>query len=48
MRRWPGLVLGVFVVDLAACRGRDTIRVGSKNFTEQVVLGEIAAQALEA
>ena len=24
------------------------IRVGSKNFTEQVILGEIAAQALEA
>jgi len=36
---------------LGACRGRHEggpIRVGSKNFTEQVVLGEIAAQALEA
>jgi glycine betaine/choline ABC-type transport system substrate-binding protein len=32
----------------AACRDRDAIRVGSKNFTEQVILGEIAAQALEA
>jgi osmoprotectant transport system substrate-binding protein len=34
----------------AACRapGAKPIRVGSKNFTEQVVLGEIAAQALEA
>jgi glycine betaine/choline ABC-type transport system substrate-binding protein len=31
-----------------ACRGRETVRVGSKNFTEQVLLGEIAAQALEA
>ena len=33
----------------ASCRaGRDRpIRVGSKNFTEQVILGEIAAQALE-
>ena len=33
----------------AACRGgeRGPVRVGSKNFTEQVVLGEIAAQALE-
>jgi osmoprotectant transport system substrate-binding protein len=33
---------------LFACRGRETLRVGSKNFTEQVLLGEIAAQALEA
>ncbi len=33
---------------LAACRDRDALRVGSKNFTEQVILGEIAAQALEA
>jgi glycine betaine/choline ABC-type transport system substrate-binding protein len=33
----------------AACRGGDRgpVRVGSKNFTEQIVLGEIAAQALE-
>lgn len=34
----------------AACRGgggERPIRVGSKNFTEQVILGEIAAQALE-
>ena len=31
----------------AACRDRGAIRVGSKNFTEQVILGEIAAQALE-
>jgi len=37
---------------LGACRARPErggpIRVGSKNFTEQVILGEIAAQALEA
>jgi osmoprotectant transport system substrate-binding protein len=36
---------------LGACRGRHEggpIRIGSKNFTEQVILGEIAAQALEA
>ncbi len=36
---------------LFACRGRHEggpFRVGSKNFTEQVILGEIAAQALEA
>jgi glycine betaine/choline ABC-type transport system substrate-binding protein len=37
------LVLG------SACRApRRAIRVGSKNFTEQVILGEIVAQALEA
>ena len=33
----------------AGCsRARGPIRVGSKNFSEQVILGEIAAQALEA
>ena len=33
---------------LAACStGKQSIRVGSKNFTEQVVLGEIIAQHLE-
>ncbi len=32
----------------AGCPGDRPIRVGSKNFTEQVLLGEIAAQALEA
>ena len=34
---------------LGACRARGDrpLRIGSKNFTEQVVLGEIAAQALE-
>ncbi len=32
---------------LASCARRDGIRVGSKNFTEQVILGEIAAQLLE-
>jgi glycine betaine/choline ABC-type transport system substrate-binding protein len=34
----------------AACRSRGErpLRVGSKNFTEQVILAEIAAQALEA
>jgi osmoprotectant transport system substrate-binding protein len=35
---------------LAACRpsGDRPIRIGSKNFSEQVILGEIAAQGLEA
>jgi glycine betaine/choline ABC-type transport system substrate-binding protein len=32
----------------ASCGDRGAVRVGSKNFTEQVILGEIAAQALEA
>lgn len=32
----------------AACGDRRAVKVGSKNFTEQVILGEIAAQALEA
>ena len=36
------------LVTLAACSSKSTsIRVGSKNFTEQVVLGEIIAQHLE-
>jgi len=34
---------------LASCRGeRRSLRVGSKNFSESVLLGEIVAQALEA
>ena len=28
--------------------GRDVIRIGSKNFTEQIILGELLAQAIEA
>jgi glycine betaine/choline ABC-type transport system substrate-binding protein len=32
---------------LVACRQRETIVVGSKNFTESVLLGEIVAQRLE-
>jgi osmoprotectant transport system substrate-binding protein len=43
--RWR---IGILLLLACACRGRDTVRVGSKNFTEQVLLGEIAAQALEA
>ena len=35
------------LVTLAGCSGKHAIRVGSKNFTEQVVLGEIIAQHLE-
>lgn len=32
---------------LASCSRRNAIRVGSKNFTEQIILGEIAAQLLQ-
>ncbi|HXN28294.1 MAG TPA: glycine betaine ABC transporter substrate-binding protein [Candidatus Acidoferrales bacterium] len=57
MRRLPGLRLGVFtclvaawVVALGSCGAarRDEIVVGSKNFSEQALLGEIVAQHLEA
>lgn len=43
-------VLGAVLFFTAGCsRGaRGPIRVGSKNFSEQVILGEIVAQALEA
>ena len=34
-------------LSLAACSSRPEVTVGSKNFTEQVILGEIAAQQLE-
>src|SRR5262249_22417036 len=33
---------------LAACGGGDRVIVGSKNFTEQRVLGELLAQTIEA
>lgn len=47
MRR--GLAFGLALVAAGACRapGEHPIRVGSKNFTEQVILGELAARALE-
>ena len=57
MIRGPGLRLGIFacavfagLIALAACSGgrRDEIVVGSKNFSEQALLGEIVAQHLEA
>ena len=43
------VVLGVIASSLVSCSTRDpqTIVVGSKNFTEQVILGEILAQRLE-
>ena len=45
-RRWPILVL---LIGFAQARGsRSVVVVGSKNFTEQIVLGELIAQAIEA
>ncbi len=46
MRRILAALAAVLVA--AGCGGERRLKVGSKNFTEQVVLGEIAAQALEA
>ena len=48
MRRMTALAL-VLLAAAAGCRARGErpVRVGSKNFTEQVVLGELAALALE-
>jgi len=56
-RRWPRLavgtmMVGVFVLLFAAgCKkqgGGETIVVGSKNFTEQIILAELFAQQIEA
>jgi len=45
-----GGVLALFLLLLGACRGEGErpLTIGSKNFSEQVILGEIAAQGLEA
>jgi glycine betaine/choline ABC-type transport system substrate-binding protein len=42
--------LALLLALASACRGEGDrpLRIGSKNFTEQVILGEIAAQGLEA
>ena len=47
--RWAGLLICACML-VAGCGrgGRDTIVVGSKNFSEQALLGEILAQHLEA
>jgi osmoprotectant transport system permease protein len=39
--------LAVAAVAAYSNRGGDVIRIGSKNFTEQIVLGEIVAQTIE-
>jgi osmoprotectant transport system permease protein len=41
------LVIGAIVVGLAVGRTPAAIRIGSKNFTEQIILGEILAQVVE-
>ena len=49
MRR-SGILFALFLLLLGACRGEGErpLTIGSKNFSEQVILGEIAAQGLEA
>jgi len=48
VRRTVATIL-LLLAALSGCRGRGgALRVGSKNFSESVLLGEIAAQALEA
>jgi osmoprotectant transport system substrate-binding protein len=42
------LIVGLAMLAGSACQRGNTIVVGSKNFTEQIVLGEIAAQQIEA
>ena len=42
-----GLITGLWLVCIAGCGNERPITVGSKNFTEQVILGEIVAQHLE-
>ena len=44
---WIAL-LSLLLVGLAGCGNRDRIVIGSKKFTEQVILGELIAQHIEA
>lgn len=46
---WVSLLASLLAAGawLPGCSGRHTLTVASKNFTEQVILGEIAAQHLE-
>ena len=49
MRRSAALLLaGICAISCGGRAGSETVRIGSKNFSEQVLLGEIVAQALEA
>lgn len=47
MRRTRIVIVLICAACLASCSRQGTIVVGSKNFTEQIILGEIAAQQLE-
>src|SRR5436853_4576695 len=42
------LLLGSIALSLGCARRRNAITIGSKNFTEQLILGELLAQCLEA
>ena len=46
--KYPKLVMGIAAVLLSATALGQTVRVASKNFTEQFVLAELYAQAFEA
>ena len=47
-RLCAGFLLAAVVASTGCREARAPVRVGSKNFSEQILLGEIAAQALEA
>lgn len=47
MKHFSAIAAGMVVLALTACGPRTSIIVGSKNFTEQLILGEIAAQQIE-
>lgn len=46
--RGCAVLLVTTMIGLAGCSNADRITVGSKNFTEQVILGELIAQHIEA
>lgn len=46
--RGRAILLAASALALPQCAARNSIRVGSKNFTESIVIAEIYAQALEA
>jgi osmoprotectant transport system substrate-binding protein len=50
MRHLAALLILIFITSVCGCepRPRDTIVIGSKNFPEQALLGEILAQHIEA
>ena len=51
LRAWPlvaiATVVAIAAVTLRPAAAADTVVVGSKNFTEQVILGELVAQTIE-